>query len=182
MKGEWVQTFGAKVFGVVRADKRYLWLVHGCLEYHRLYLQTIPEIVVLKVGNHSPDTGSFWSGEISTDTSIYTLKSIWQHVHASLYTEINSLLTDTCIKRPPCWNGHIEMGSTFVYSLQLTLNKMDISIRSKHSAGPKGFHLFVCITKSIIKSMTQCNLHCLEFSLTNELLITANSRLADTPI
>lgn len=79
-------------------------------------------------------------------------------------------------------NGHIEMGSTFVYSLQLTLNKMDISIRSKHSAGPKGFRLFVCITKSIIKSMTQCKLHCLEFSLTNELHITVNSRLADTPI
>ena len=73
------------------------------------------------------------------------------------------------------------MGSTFVYSLQLTLNKMDISIRSKHSAGPKGFRLFVCITKSIIKSMTQGNLHCLEFSLTNKLHITVNSRLADTP-
>ena len=95
MKGEWVQTFGAKVFGVVKVDKLYLWLVHGCIEYHRLYLQTIPEIVVLKVWNHSPDTVSFWSGELSTDTSIYTLKSIWQHAHASLYTEINSLLTDT---------------------------------------------------------------------------------------
>ena len=48
MKGEWVQAFGAKVFGIGRVDKRYIWLVSGCLEYHRLHLQTIPEIVVSK--------------------------------------------------------------------------------------------------------------------------------------
>ena len=35
--GEWIQTFGATVSGVVWVDKRYmyLWLVNSCLEYHR---------------------------------------------------------------------------------------------------------------------------------------------------
>ena len=28
-------SFGAKISGIVRVDKRYLWLVNGCLEYHR---------------------------------------------------------------------------------------------------------------------------------------------------
>ena len=28
-------SFGAKISGIVRVDKRYLWLVNGCPEYHR---------------------------------------------------------------------------------------------------------------------------------------------------
>ena len=76
----------------------------------------------------------------------------------------------------------MEMGSTFLYSLQLTLNKTDISQRRTHSVGAKEVRLVDCITKSIMKSMTQCNVHCLEFSSTNELHIIVNSRLTDTHV
>ena len=127
-------------------------------------LESIPLIpVVSGVGNYQ-ETPAFINRRASgsTYTQAFTLKS-------------------TLFKRTPRNNEHIEMGSTFLYSLQLTLNKTDISQRRTHSVGAKGVCLVECITKSIIKSMTQCNLHCLEFSLTNELHITVNSRLADTP-
>ena len=35
LTGEWVQAFGATIFGIVWMDQRYLWLVNGCLGYHR---------------------------------------------------------------------------------------------------------------------------------------------------
>ena len=57
-----IHKIGATISGIAWEDKRYLWLVNGCLEYHRLYLQTIPEIVAPKSCTHS--SRSFWGGEL----------------------------------------------------------------------------------------------------------------------
>ena len=35
LDGVWVQVFGAMISGIVWVDRRYLWLVNGCLEYHQ---------------------------------------------------------------------------------------------------------------------------------------------------
>ena len=35
LKGEWAQAFCAKTSGIVWVGKHYLWLVNGCLGYHR---------------------------------------------------------------------------------------------------------------------------------------------------
>ena len=38
LERKWVQAFGAVISGIVWEDKRYLWLVHGCFEYHRPFI------------------------------------------------------------------------------------------------------------------------------------------------
>jgi len=42
-------SFGATISGIIWVDKRYLWLVNGCLDYHRPIItsttQTIPDII-----------------------------------------------------------------------------------------------------------------------------------------
>ena len=35
LQGEWAQAFGATISGIDWLGKRYLWLVYGCLGYHR---------------------------------------------------------------------------------------------------------------------------------------------------
>ena len=35
VRGNWEQAFGATTSGIVYVDKRYLWLVNGCLRYHQ---------------------------------------------------------------------------------------------------------------------------------------------------
>ena len=40
-------------------------------------------------------------------------------------TTVDSLLTDTSIRRTPLWNGHLEFVPAFLYSLYLTLYKTD---------------------------------------------------------
>ena len=50
-KKEWVQAFGATISGIVWVDKRNLWLVNGCLGYHRPITEQMldhPNVV----GNH----------------------------------------------------------------------------------------------------------------------------------
>ena len=38
---EWLQTLGATMSGIVWVDKRYLWLVNDCLEYHQPIITTV---------------------------------------------------------------------------------------------------------------------------------------------
>ena len=57
-----------------------------------------------------------------------------------VYT-VDSLLTDTSIRRTLLYNGHLELVPALAYSLYLTLYKMDISLRQTLSAGPKGVRL-----------------------------------------
>ena len=46
VRGNWVQAFGATTSGIVYVDKRYLWLVNGCLRYHRsLSIPLYPKLV-----------------------------------------------------------------------------------------------------------------------------------------
>ena len=54
---------------------------------------------------------------------------------------VDSLLTDTSIRRTPLYNGHLELVPAFLYSLYLTLYKTDTSLRRTLSAGPKGVRL-----------------------------------------
>ena len=54
---------------------------------------------------------------------------------------VNSLLTDTSIRRTPPWNRHLELVPAFLYFLYLTLYKTDISLRWTLTAGPKGVRL-----------------------------------------
>ena len=57
-----------------------------------------------------------------------------------VYT-VDSLLTDTSIRRTLLYNGRLELVPALAYSLYLTLYKMDISLRQTLSAGPKGVRL-----------------------------------------
>ena len=54
---------------------------------------------------------------------------------------VDSLLTDTSIRRTPLYNGQLELVPAFLYSLYLTLYKTNISLRRTASAGPKGVRL-----------------------------------------
>ena len=53
-----------------------------------------------------------------------------------LLTTVDSLLTDTSIRRTPPKNGHLELVPAFVYSLYLTLYKTDISVKRTPRVGP----------------------------------------------
>ena len=66
-------------------------------------------------------------------------RSILRHV-VKLYT-VDSLLTDTSIRRTNMQNGHLELAPAFLSSLYLTFYKTDISLRRTASAGPKGVRL-----------------------------------------
>ena len=54
---------------------------------------------------------------------------------------VDSLLTDTSIRRDTSVNGHLELVPAFSYSLYLTLYKTDISLRRTLSSGLKGVRL-----------------------------------------
>ena len=51
LQGDWVQAFVAMISGIIYVDKRYLWLVYGCLENDR---PTIPETTLPNACTHSP--------------------------------------------------------------------------------------------------------------------------------
>ena len=51
------------------------------------------------------------------------------------------LLTATSIRRTPRLEGHPELVPAFLYSLKLTLYKMDISLSRTHCASTKDVHL-----------------------------------------
>ena len=40
-KREWVLAFITTIYGTVWVDKRYLWFVNGCIEYHRPIITTV---------------------------------------------------------------------------------------------------------------------------------------------
>ena len=50
-------------------------------------------------------------------------------------------LTDTSTRWTPRWNRYLELVPAFLYSLNLTLNKVDIALRRTLSRRPKGIHL-----------------------------------------
>ena len=54
---------------------------------------------------------------------------------------VNSLLTDTSIRRTPLQNEHLELVPAFLYSFYLTLYKTDTSLRWTLSASTKGVRL-----------------------------------------
>ena len=49
---------------------------------------------------------------------------------------VDSLLTDTSIRRTPLLNGHPELVLAFLYSLYLTLYKTDTSVKRTPRVGP----------------------------------------------
>ena len=65
---------------------------------------------------------------------------LWWYYHRSLIT-VDSLLTDTSIRRTPLWNGHLKLVPAFLYSFYLTLYKTDTSLRRTLSAVPKDVRL-----------------------------------------
>ena len=60
----WVQAFGAKIFGIVWLDKRYLWLVNGWIpstnHNQHLAIQMIPKALHPKPVPHLPFVSSQW--------------------------------------------------------------------------------------------------------------------------
>lgn len=54
---------------------------------------------------------------------------------------VDSLLTDTSLRRTPLYNGHLELVPAFLYSLYLTFYKTNISLRRTASAGPRRVRL-----------------------------------------
>ena len=73
----------------------------------------------------------------SKSSSCYWTKTL----RIKKWATVDSLLTNTSIRRTPLYDGHLELVPASLYSFYLTLYKTDTSLRRTLSAGPKGVRL-----------------------------------------
>ena len=117
----------------------FIWLSFSSL--HSTSLWKIDTIIFAKI---------IWIIWVSVSTVSFTFhQTLEQQLPQGRYPQVSFVsceysrlsLTDTSTRWTPRWNRYLELVPAFLYSLNLTLNKVDIALRPTLSRRPKGIHL-----------------------------------------